>query len=148
MATILPAVTITAAISPAVVGTVFQFKGDIGGGIRPRSLSLQGTFTYGSSGTSVDAYVQTSFDAGVSWMDIAEFHFLTATAIRLYNLSALTAVTSIATPGDGALANNTSVDGFIGSLLRVKYKSSGIYAGGSTLTIDAAGDVRIVPLLS
>jgi len=51
----------------------------------PESAVLQGMFTYGSGGTSADAWVQTSFDGGLTWADVANFHFLLATARFLYN---------------------------------------------------------------
>ncbi len=102
-----------------------------------RSLLIQANFTYGSGGTSVDAYVQTSADGGLTWYDVAQFHFLTTSATKLYNLSNRTAVTAIATPTDGALASNTSVDGILGDRLRVKWSSTGTYAGGTNLTITA-----------
>jgi hypothetical protein len=101
---------------------------------------VQANFTYGSGGTSADAYVQTSLDGGTTWTDIANFHFTTASARKIYNLSAATAVASIATPGDGALASNTAVDGILGTRFRVKYVTVGTYAGGTTLQLDAASD--------
>ncbi len=103
----------------------------------PRNLTVQGNFNYGSGGTSVDAYVQTSVDLGLTWTDIAQFHFTMASARFLFNLSAATPKTSQVTPTDGTLAANSAVDGILGGMLRVKYQSSGTYVG-STLSIDAA----------
>lgn len=103
----------------------------------PRNLTLQGNFTYGSGGTTADAWVQTSFDGGATWTDIASFHFTTASARKVVNLSAATPVATQASPTDGALTANTAVDGLLGPLLRVKYASAGTYAG-TTLRIDAA----------
>ena len=103
---------------------------------RPVSLTLQANFTYGSGGTSADAYVQTSLDGGSTWTDIAEFGFTTSSARKAFNLTNA-AVTSVATPGDGALTANTCVNGFLGSLYRVKYVTVGTYAGGTTLVISA-----------
>lgn len=102
-----------------------------------RGVLLQANFTYGSGGTTVDAYVQSSADGGVTWYDVANFHFTTASAIKLYNFSGRTPVTSIATPSDGAIAANTSVDGLLGDRLRVKWSSTGTYAGTTTLVITA-----------
>ena len=104
----------------------------------PRSALLQATFNYGSGGTTVDAWVQTSVDGGATWIDVANFHFTTASARYLFNLSSLTPVTTEATPTDGTLAANTSKDGFLGPLWRVKTTSTGTYAGGTTLQIDAS----------
>ena len=123
-------IAITAAVS-ATATTQTSFKK------RPVSLALQANFTYTSGGTSADAYVQTSLDNGATWVDIANFHFTTASAIRAYNLTNA-AVTTQATPGDGSLTANTCVNGFLGSLYRVKYVvlASASYVG-TTLIITA-----------
>lgn len=106
----------------------------------PAAVAIYANFTYGAGGASVDAYVQTSFDGGTSsstWVDIAQFHFTTSAAIRMFTVSR-GAVTSIATPTDGALSANTAVDGFLGSHFRVKWTSSGTYTGATSLKIDLA----------
>ena len=138
MTSILPTLAITTAI-PATRGTIFQIRES-----NPRNLTLQANFVYGSAGTTVDAYVQMSLDNGVTWCDVANFHFTTASARKVFNLSSLTPVTTQATPSDGALASNTAVDGLFGPLLCVKYVTTGTYAGGTTLTVDAQS-TRIVP---
>jgi hypothetical protein len=102
----------------------------------PRNLALQANFNYGSGGTTVDAYVQTSMDGGSTWFDIANFHFTTASGIFVFNLSSLTPVTTEYTPGSGALTANTAKDGLLGDRFRVMYKTSGTYAGGTTLSVD------------
>jgi hypothetical protein len=129
-AILLPPVTITAAISTPVVGSVFNVPP---GGLR--SITLEGKFAWGSGGTTVDAYVQTSLDGGATWIDIHNFHFTTSSLNNVVNLSSGTAVTTAVTPSDGNMSSNTSQDGIIGSLLRVKYKSSGTYAGGTNLSV-------------
>jgi len=101
-----------------------------------QALALYATFLYGAAGTTVKAWVQTSFDGGTTWMDIASFAFTTSAAQRVYNLTAA-AVTAIATPVEGALADNTSVNGFLGGLYRVKYTTTGTYTGATSLTIVA-----------
>jgi hypothetical protein len=137
--TILLNTGVTTAVTAAVTGTVEMF-----GSSRPRSLALQGTFTYGSGGTSADAYVQTSFDAGTTWSDAANFHFTTSTARFLFNLSSLTPVTTGSTsPTDGSLASNTCNDGVLGPLWRVKYTTVGTYAASTTLRVDATVDGRL-----
>jgi len=130
---LLPPITITGAIATPAVGEVANI------GSAPRNLTLQATFTYGSGGTTTDAYVQTTLDGGLTWMDIANFHFTTSSATAVINLSAATPQTSQKTPADGTLASNTAVDGVLGPRFRVKYKSSGTYAGGTALRIDAQG---------
>ena len=143
MTTILPALTITSAIGTLTPGAVFQFRKNPGAA--PRHLSIDASFVYGGSGgTSVDAYVQTSFNGGETWVDIAEFHVTTASAERLFNLSSLTPQTSQVTPTNGALTANTAIDGLIGALLRVAYKSSGTYGGSTTLQVDVDSNDRLV----
>lgn len=103
-----------------------------------RDLLLEAVFAYGSGGTSIEAWVQTSLD-GTNWTDIADFKFTTSAARALYNLSSATPVTTAYTPTDGSLAANTVKDGIMGTYLRVKWTSVGIYAGASSLIINAAG---------
>ena len=87
-----------------------------------------GIFTYGSGGTSAKADVQTSFDDGVTWGDVACYAFTTSSASKAANLSTLTPVGTVYTPTDGSLSDNTTKDGLIGPLVRVKYVTVGTYA--------------------
>jgi hypothetical protein len=136
---------ITTAVT-AQVGSLFQFRGGAGGQGNGVNAAIQGTFTYGSGGTTADAWVQTSFDGGTTWCDVANFHFTTANARFLFNLLASTSVTTQATPTDGTLAANTSVGGLIGNLWRVKYTTTGTYVG-TTLRVDVGGlGTGIVPV--
>jgi hypothetical protein len=80
--------------------------------------------------------LQTSLDGGLTWIDVAEAGFTTASARKVYNLSALTPVTTVYTPTDGTLAANTAKDGVLGNWYRVKYTTVATYAGGTTLTVD------------
>jgi hypothetical protein len=102
-----------------------------------RGVLLQFNFTYGSGGTNGKFWVQSSADGGATWCDVACFAVTTSSARRLFNLRAQTPVTSIATPTDGTLADNTAVDGLLGEQLRVKYTTTGTYAGGTTINITA-----------
>ena len=131
---LLNAIPITAAISTPLVTNSFQLPAV------PRNLTAQANFVYGSGGTSVDAYLQTSLDAGKTWADIANFHFTTSSARPLINLSSVTPKTTQVTPTDGSLTANTAVDGILGALFRVKYQSSGTYAGATTLSLDVSTD--------
>lgn len=133
MTALLDPVTLTTAVS-ATPGPVLRLNG------QPRNLTIQATFAYGSGGTTADAYVQCSLDAGASWIDIVNFHFTTSSATKIANLSALTPVTTLAAPSDGSLASNTAVDGILSPRLRVKYQSSGTYGGTTTLRVDIASD--------
>jgi hypothetical protein len=92
--------------------------------------------TVAGGGTTAKAWVQTSLDGGSTWMDIASFAFTTTTATRAYHLTPA-AVTSIATPTDGSLADNTAVNGFLGDRFRVKLTTTGTYTGASSFVIYA-----------
>lgn len=97
---------------------------------------LQTRLAYGSGGTSVKVYVQTSLDQGSTPIDIACFTFTTASAIKARNLSALTPKATDVVPTDGTLTDDTSVDGVLGDRFRVKVVSVGTYAN-TTLTVGA-----------
>lgn len=103
----------------------------------PTSLIVQATFIYGSGGASVNAFLQTSVDGGVTWIDIAQFSFTTASARFVYNLNSQTPVTTEYTPTDGTLGANTSKDGILGPLYQAKFASTGTYVG-TTLRIDVS----------
>lgn len=135
----LATLAITGAVS-AQTTTALQFKDGA-----PQNLTLQATFTYGSGGTTTDAWVQTSIDGGNTWTDICNFHFTTASARFIFNLSSLTPVSTEYTPTDGTLTANTSKDGVLGSRIRVKYTVTGTYAGGTTLSVDAQSRSLITP---
>jgi len=119
-------VTITTAVTASVSATLQL--------INVRNLYIQGKFTYGSGGTSAKAWLQTSLDGGTSWIDIANFAFTTATATRVYSLDG-TAVTTIYTPTDATLTDNTVKNGILGDKYRVKYTTTGTYAGSTTLAV-------------
>ena len=106
----------------------------LGVGERPESLVLHTDFVRAAGGTTAKAWVQTTLDGGLSWLDIASFAFTTTSAKRAYHLTGA-AVTAIATPVDGTLADNTSVNGFLGSQFRVKVTTVGTYSGASSWKI-------------
>ncbi len=99
-------------------------------------LLLHAIFAYGAGGTTVKSWVQTSIDGGITWIDIASFAFTLTAGQRIYHLTGA-AVTSILTPTDGTLADNTSVNGVLGQRFRVKYTTTGTYTGATSLTIVA-----------
>src|SRR5215469_3518469 len=150
---LLPATAITAAISTPVVTPWVPLNGT------PRNLTIQANFAYGSGGTSVDAYIQTSLDGKQTATDIANFHFTTSSQRFACNISttspAGTPLGSSTAPDkqtpnlaltDGSMSNNTAQDGILGPYVRVKYKSSGTYAGGSTLQVDVhSADIPAFP---
>jgi hypothetical protein len=140
MAALLQGLAITGPVT-AQVTPAMQFRDGL-----PASAVLQATFTYGSGGTTVDAWVQTSFDGGSTWCDAANFHFTTASLNALYNLNANTSITTALTLTDGTLAANTSKDGVLGPLWRVKYTTTGTYAGGTTLLVAITARGRLTSL--
>lgn len=127
---LIPLTTITTANTQAVVG----YSGEIPDWVK--GITLDAEVTYGSGGTSMTAYVQTSFD-NVNWIDIACFAFTTASLRKGCNLSAGTPVTTFATLTDGAMTSNTSLDGIIGKYIRTKFASVGTYAGSTTIALTA-----------
>ena len=131
---IISALLITSQLALAPVGGTPEFAK------APRNLTVQANFVAGSGGATVDAYLQTSFDRGATWVDVAEFHFTTSNAIRLYNLSSSTPVTSIATPTNGSLASNTAVDGLLGPMYQLQVKSGSTPYVGASLRVDISTD--------
>lgn len=96
---------------------------------------VQVRLAYGSGGTTIKVYLQTSIDGGTTWCDIACVALTTSSATRVLNFSALTPKTTAATPTDGALTDDTTVDGILGDRLRVKVVSVGTYAGSTLLSV-------------
>jgi hypothetical protein len=110
-------------------------------------VSSGGNFTYGSGGTSADAYIQTSLDGGTTWIDLAECNLLLASARKGYNVSGLTGGTAALAFTDGALTANTALaQGVMGNRWRVKIVSAGTYTGNTTLNVDVVfGRARSQP---
>ncbi len=107
---------------------VDQFDGLLG-------LTAQFRLAYGSGGTSVKAYLQTSIDQGVTAIDIACVVFATTSEVNVLNFSGLTPKTTQVVPTDGALADDTAVDGILGDRFRLKVVSTGTYAGSTVLSV-------------
>lgn len=134
------------AITTALTGEVITSSSDANGatiacidrldGLLAASVAFR--FAYGSGGTSCKAYLQTSFDQGTTWVDIACVAFAVASLTKVINLSGLTPKTTGVTPSDGSLTDDTCVDGLLGDRLRVKVTSVGTYAGNTTLSVRAA----------
>jgi hypothetical protein len=99
-------------------------------------LIAQANFTYGSSGTTAKAWVQTSIDDGATWIDVMCFSFTTSSGIIVQAVTITTALAADTVPTDGTLAANTILSGLLGDRLRVKYTTTGTYAGGTTLALD------------
>src|SRR5258708_36908022 len=93
-----------------LVGSNFQIRGGVAGGDYPTNMLLQANFTYGSGGTSVKAWIQTSADSGLTWIDIANFSFLLAPARTVINLNPAFSAASFS-PTAVTLAAVTGTDG-------------------------------------
>lgn len=106
---------------------------------KPNSVLIQGNLVYGSGGTSINAWVQTSVDGGASWNDVANFSFTTASSRGLFNVSSLTPAIAPIVPTDGTLPANTAKDSIVGDWWRVKYTTVGTYAGNTQLIVDMSG---------
>lgn len=92
-------------------------------------------FDYGSGGTSLRLWLQTSFDGGTNWYDIiSPSQFATTDAVEIYSVSSAGDLLTAPTEGSKALAAATVQSGMIGDMLRVAGTVVGTYAA-STLTV-------------
>lgn len=135
---IVPVTTAVTAVSPT-----YQVRQG-SGGQQLNNIAIQCALTYGSGGTTIDAYVQTSLDGGQTWIDVVHCGFTTASSKVVYNLSATTPNTTAVVPTDGTLAGAVAKDGIIGSQWRVKYITVGTYVA-TTLDIDASASLATFP---
>lgn len=98
------------------------------------ALAAQLRLAYGSGGSSIRAYLQTSLDQGTTWIDIACVVFATQSEVAVLNFSALTPKTTAVVPSDGGLADDTAIDGVLGDRFRLKIVSLGTYGGSTVLS--------------
>lgn len=94
---------------------------------------------YGSGGTSIKVYLQTAIDDVPTPIDIACVVFGVASEVEVLNFSALTPKLTQVAPTDGALADDTAIDGVLGHKFRLKAVSLGTYAGSTQI----AGDLVV-----
>ena len=94
--------------------------------------TLQVNFAYGSSGTTCKVTIETSFDQGTTWVEVARYAFTTASAEKLVNLTNAS-VTTLYAPA--ALSDDTVKDGLLGERWRAKVTSTGTYAGPTTVAV-------------
>ena len=100
-----------------------------------KNIAMQSTFDWGSAGTNLKVWLQTSFDAGVTWTDIMCHAFTTSDARKVSSVSRYAAgAEAVAT--DGALGDDTELSGRIGDRIRLKYTSTGTYATSTTIRVD------------
>ena len=98
-------------------------------------ILAQSVFVRGGGGTSCDVFVQTSVDNGATWIDVMQFAFTTTTVTKISGVRPYVAL-AVVTPTDGALSDNTILDGLIGDRLRVKTVVAGTYSSTSTLDVN------------
>jgi hypothetical protein len=98
-------------------------------------LAVQANFAREAGGTSLKAYVQTSFD-DENWCDIMAFAFATTTVRKIQAVTLSTALAANITPTDATLTDNTILSGLLGQKIRIKYVVVGTYTGVSTIRID------------
>lgn len=99
-------------------------------------IAAQAKFLYGAGGTTVNAYIQTSLDGGVTWLDIMNFSFTTSAATKVSSTTGAIALAPATSPGDGALTANTILTGLLGDRFKVKYVTTGTYTGATSLAVD------------
>jgi len=100
-------------------------------------IGMHANFTYaGADGGQLDVFLQTSLDYGLTWCDIANIHFLQASARRFTGCSS-TITLGVATwnPGYLTIADNTVLQGLIGDYIRVAVAPVNAYAT-SRLVVD------------
>ena len=127
---LLPETTIAAAAANVLGEVVTDLFG-------MKTLGIEANFLHGSGGATLKVWIQTSLNGGANWIDIANFAFTTTAARKVIVLTAASVASF--TPLDAALADDAVQDGVFGDRLRVKYTSTGTYAGATSI------EVNIVP---
>jgi hypothetical protein len=98
-----------------------------------KAATLQVTFTYGSGGSTLKCMIETTLDQGQTWVEVARAAFTTASAEKLFNLSALTE--KLAAYAPAALSDDVGLSGFFGDRWRAKVTSTGIYGGNTSVSV-------------
>lgn len=101
-------------------------------------IGMQANFSYGSGGTTCKVYLQTSFDDGITWRDVATLAFALASLNKLATINKAIVATVQTAIQDGVLADDTIVNGVLGEKFRLKIISVGTYAGVTNLRVDIA----------
>lgn len=111
------------------ITTAGTVTGDPVAGIENMShLTFQSSLDWGSGGSTIKVFLQTTLDRGTTWFDIACIAHTTADSIKALSVSGGASSAAPPTFTDGSLADDTVLDGFIGDQLRVKVISTGTYA--------------------
>lgn len=124
--TLLPVTTLAAAgtyIAPDVVRVPYGTK----------AAAVESFFVRAAGGTSCKVFLQTSFDNGSTWVDVAQHAYLTTTAVKVSAVRLDIALAGGYVPTDGTLADDTIKDGLLGDRLRIKFIVAGTYTGASSI---------------
>lgn len=107
------------------------------------SLTIVATLA-GATGGTLDVYLQTSFDGGTTWYDMAHFPQLAAAApssVRVWKIGRIEQVTTLTTIGSGttaapgvALAANTVLPVW-GDRIRAVYVAGALTSAGAAVDI-------------
>ncbi len=121
----IPITSVSAAVDTAwIIGLDGMFEAD---------LFLN--FRYGSGGTKLQVWVQTSLDQGSTPIDLYCFSALLASKARAVRIKSDGVIN---TPSNGTLADDVLATGLVlGDRLRLRYLVTGIYAGSSLLSARA-----------
>lgn len=122
----------TAQITTPVPNTVLATYSGLG---NPTGVSALASFTYGSGGTNVTIYGQTSYDEGETWWDVLAIRFTTASAAKYLNTRADVAVLASVTPTNLTLTADTAINGILGDQFRFVLASTGTYAGNTQVSV-------------
>jgi len=95
--------------------------------------TAQGVLVYGSGGTTIKVWVQSSLDGGTTWFDVMNLAFTTASTSIAGTASPALGKTPVAST-DGTLAD-LGINHQLGDRIRLKYTSTGTYGGSTTLTV-------------
>jgi malate/lactate dehydrogenase len=111
---------------------------------KAQSLTLVATLT-GCAGGTLDVYVQTSFDEGVSWVDLVHFAQVStgaaaaSFALHLSRAASVVVPVSVGLDGTPLLAVNTTLGGAWGNQLRMVLKTGVGTSTTPTQTVRAIG---------
>ena len=107
----------------------------------PKAYKFFAQFKWGSGGTNVNVFLQTSYDGGASWWDsIYLYPFYKVSANEFYTLARVTGSgTSRQLKNDQSFSPGQVMSCTIGTLFRLLIKTAGTYAG-TTLSVDMQTD--------
>lgn len=99
------------------------------------SLTAQFRLEWGGAGSVIKCYLQTTLDDGEVPIDIGCVTFATAAKTVLYAFTKIPVLTAVV-PTNGALADDTAINGLLGPKFRVRFTSTGTaYTGSTVLTV-------------